>query len=107
MDIPGIQARLHSFAQERDWEQFHTPKNLATALVCEAAELAEIFQWMTPEQSMSCMADPRLAPEVRHETGRILSAPCCCVEESASVKKSDQISRPLIVASLISPANEA
>lgn len=42
---------LRRFARERDWEQFHTPKNLAMALIGEAAEVVEHFQWLTPEQS--------------------------------------------------------
>jgi NTP pyrophosphatase (non-canonical NTP hydrolase) len=42
---------MRAFAAERDWEQFHTPKNLASALAVEAAELMEPFQWLTPEQS--------------------------------------------------------
>ena len=45
-----MQADLRHFAAERDWQPFHTPKNLTTALMVEAAELAEIFQWMTPEE---------------------------------------------------------
>jgi dCTP diphosphatase len=43
--------RVRSFAAERDWEQFHTPKNLAMALVAEAGELAAEFQWLTAAQS--------------------------------------------------------
>jgi dCTP diphosphatase len=42
---------LRDFAAERDWEQFHTPKNLAAALAVEAGEVLEHFQWLTPEQS--------------------------------------------------------
>ena len=49
--------RLKAFAQERDWEQFHSPKNLAMALIVEAAELLEHFQWLSPEQSELEMAD--------------------------------------------------
>ena len=45
--------RLKAFAKERDWEKFHSPKNLAMALIVEAAELLEHFQWLTPEQSES------------------------------------------------------
>lgn len=52
MDITAIQATLRKFTQERDWEQYHTPKNLTMALAVEAAELAEIFQWMTTEESI-------------------------------------------------------
>ena len=51
MDITNIQNQLQNFASERDWEQFHTPKNLAMALSVEAAELVEIFQWLNPEES--------------------------------------------------------
>lgn len=49
---PLIQA-LRIFAKERDWEQFHSPKNLASALSVEAAELLEHFQWLTEDQSRS------------------------------------------------------
>lgn len=51
MDIKNIAAKLRSFAEKRDWEQFHSPKNLSSALVVEAAELLEIFQWMKAEES--------------------------------------------------------
>lgn len=51
MDIQGIQQELRQFAFERDWEQFHSPKNLAIALAVEAAELLERFQWLTDDQS--------------------------------------------------------
>src|ERR1700742_697761 len=49
--LQDLARRLRQFAAERDWEQFHTPKNLATALVAEAGELAAEFQWLTPAQS--------------------------------------------------------
>src|SRR4051812_25739519 len=51
MNLHELQAELRHFAAERDWQPFHTPKNLSTALMVEAAELAEIFQWQTPEES--------------------------------------------------------
>ena len=50
-EITDLQARLREFASERDWEQFHSPKNLAAALSVEAAELLEHFQWLTEAQS--------------------------------------------------------
>ncbi|SEK86104.1 NTP pyrophosphatase, house-cleaning of non-canonical NTPs [Roseateles sp. YR242] len=53
MDIVDLQLRLRAFAQAREWEPFLTPKNLAMALVVEAAELVEIFQWKTAEESIS------------------------------------------------------
>ncbi len=54
LDITALQENLRRFAAERDWEQFHSPKNLTMALSVEAAELVEIFQWLTEAQS----ADP-------------------------------------------------
>jgi NTP pyrophosphatase (non-canonical NTP hydrolase) len=49
--LPALARRLREFAAERDWDQFHSPKNLAMALVGEAGELAAEFQWMTEAQS--------------------------------------------------------
>jgi dCTP diphosphatase len=50
-DLRALRDRLDRFVAERDWDQFHTPKNLAMALIAEAAELLEHFQWLTPEES--------------------------------------------------------
>jgi NTP pyrophosphatase (non-canonical NTP hydrolase) len=49
--LDTLNQRLKAFAQERDWEQFHSPKNLSMALIAEAAELVEHFQWLSEEQS--------------------------------------------------------
>jgi len=51
MDIETIQSKLQAFASEREWDQFHSLKNLSMALSGEVGELVEIFQWMTEEQS--------------------------------------------------------
>jgi NTP pyrophosphatase (non-canonical NTP hydrolase) len=51
MEIESMSAELRKFAVEREWEQFHSPKNLSSALVVEAAELLEIFQWMKEDDS--------------------------------------------------------
>jgi dCTP diphosphatase len=56
MNINNIQKQLSDFADERDWDQFHNPKNLAMALSVEASELVEIFQWLTPEQAEAIMS---------------------------------------------------
>lgn len=58
-ELDDIRQRLAQFAADRDWEQFHTPKNLAMALIAEAAELVEHFQWLTPEQSQRLSAEKR------------------------------------------------
>ncbi len=58
MDIADLQRRLRDFAAQRNWEPYQTPKNLAMAMVVEAAELVEIFQWLTPEESQAIAQDP-------------------------------------------------
>ena len=71
--VAELQHRLAAFAAARNWGPYHTPKNLATALVVEAGELAEIFQWLTPEQSLAVMSDPEAAGRVRDEVADVLS----------------------------------
>ena len=68
--IEELQARLRAFARARDWGQFHTPKNLAMALVAEAGELVEQFQWLTEKQSAELDAEKLAA--VRHELADVL-----------------------------------
>jgi len=57
--LRALQQRLAAFAAARDWEQFHSPKNLAMALSVEAAELVEEFQWLTEEESKALDAERR------------------------------------------------
>jgi NTP pyrophosphatase (non-canonical NTP hydrolase) len=51
MDLAALQKQLAEFSAERDWDQFHSPKNLAMALAAEAGELLEVFQWLSEPQS--------------------------------------------------------
>lgn len=51
IDTGPLASYLRAFSTERDWDQFHTPKNLAMTFSVEAAELLEVFQWLTPEES--------------------------------------------------------
>ena len=55
--LEPLRERLAAFAAERDWDQFHSPKNLSMALIAEAAELVEHFQWLSEEQSRSLPAE--------------------------------------------------
>jgi NTP pyrophosphatase (non-canonical NTP hydrolase) len=64
--IEALRVKLQAFARERDWEQFHTPKNLSMALAGEVGELLEIFQWLTPDQAAEVMGSSR-AENVRDE----------------------------------------
>lgn len=69
-DIESLQLALRDFAAEREWDQFHSPKNLATALAVEAAEILEHFQWLTEEQSRSLPETKR--NEVAEELADVL-----------------------------------
>ena len=62
-EIENLREQLRAFAAERDWDQFHSPKNLAMALTAEAGELLETFQWLSEEQSR------RLSPEMLAAAG--------------------------------------
>lgn len=72
MNLSELQADLRHFAAERDWQPFHTPKNLSTALMVEAAELAEIFQWMTPEASQLAHHDAGSKQRIGEEVADVL-----------------------------------
>jgi NTP pyrophosphatase (non-canonical NTP hydrolase) len=64
-ELDALRERLRAFARARDWEQFHSPKNLTMALIVEAAELVEHFQWLTEAQSRALA--PATRAEVEHE----------------------------------------
>ena len=66
-DLDDLRQRLREFAQARDWDQFHSPKNLAMALIAESAELVEHFQWLREDQST------RLAPEKKAQVAEELA----------------------------------
>ena len=72
LDVGKVKTYLRAFAKERDWEQFHTPKNLVMALAGEAGELTEIFQWLTPEESARIMEDTEKGEAVRQELADVL-----------------------------------
>jgi len=69
-DLQSLTQSLRDFARARDWEQFHSPKNLASALNVEAAELLEHFQWLTEEQSRNLSASKQA--EVAAEAADVL-----------------------------------
>jgi NTP pyrophosphatase (non-canonical NTP hydrolase) len=75
--IPGDSLRdladlLRAFARARDWEQYHTPKNLAMALAGETGELVACFQWLTPDESIHIMQDAGTAAAVESELADVL-----------------------------------
>ncbi|WP_432705674.1 GNAT family N-acetyltransferase [Actinoallomurus iriomotensis] len=71
--IDDLAARLREFAADREWEPFHTPKNLAMAVAGEAGELLAEFQWLTPEESAAVMTDPAAGARVRGELADVMT----------------------------------
>ena len=68
-DIESLKLRLRDFAAAREWDQFHSPKNLSMALIVEAAELVEHFQWLTEDQSR--LLEPPQLEQVQEELADI------------------------------------
>jgi len=71
VNIKEIQNQIRNFVSERDWEKFHSPKNLAMALGGESGELLEIFQWLTEKESFQVMKEEKTAQKVRNELADI------------------------------------
>lgn len=72
LDTQALEQALQQFADERDWNSFHSPKNLAMALTGEVGELVEIFQWLTEEESAQVANNPATARAVRDEVADVL-----------------------------------
>ena len=68
--MEDLRSAISAFIQERDWEQFHSPKNLAMALSVEVAEVVEQFQWLTEDQSRNL--PPEKLAEIREEIGDVM-----------------------------------
>lgn len=72
VEVSRLQEAVARFARERDWEPFHSPKNLAMALTGEVGELVELFQWLSEEASREVGRDPATARGVRDELADVL-----------------------------------
>lgn len=70
--IAQLRQVMRQFVEERDWQQFHSPKNLSMSLAIEAAELMEHFQWLTVEQSRKLREQPEALQEVGEELADVL-----------------------------------
>ncbi len=72
VDVVKLAASLQRFADDRDWQQFHSPKNLILALTGEVGELCEIFQWMSDADSLSAATNPEIGQAVEDELADVL-----------------------------------
>jgi NTP pyrophosphatase (non-canonical NTP hydrolase) len=71
--LNDLQQELREFTTQRDWQPFHTPKNLVMALTAEVGELTELFQWLTPDESATVMDRPAEAARVREEIADVFA----------------------------------
>jgi NTP pyrophosphatase (non-canonical NTP hydrolase) len=71
-ELSDLAQILRDFVRDREWEQFHSPKNLVMALMGEAGELGELFQWLTEDQSRRIMDEPGRGEAVRDELADVL-----------------------------------
>lgn len=70
--LAELKSRVLAFVRARDWEQFHSPKNLSMALAAESGELMEHFLWATPEQSRAIAADPAKRGKIADELADVV-----------------------------------
>jgi NTP pyrophosphatase (non-canonical NTP hydrolase) len=95
MDIQNLQQRLRAFAAERAWQPYQTPKNLAMAMVVEAAELVEIFQWLTPEESHAIAQDPAKHQHLGEEIADVMLY-LLQIADQTGVDVADALERKLV-----------
>lgn len=71
--IAELRALMQRFVDQRDWRRFHTPKNLASCIAIETAELMEHFQWLTPEESHKVREHEETRTEIEHEMADVFA----------------------------------
>lgn len=103
--IAALRDAVRQFVDERDWRQFHTPKNLAMSLAIEAAELMEHFQWLTPEQSRAVAGDAGKLHDVGEELADVLCYAFALANE-LQLDISDCVRRKLVRNAEKYPADE-
>jgi dCTP diphosphatase len=103
--VADLRDAVRKFVDERDWRQFHTPKNLAMSLAIEAAELMEHFQWLTPEQSRDVAGDAGKLHDVGEELADVLCYALALANE-LQLDVADCIRRKLVRNAEKYPADE-
>ena len=93
--VAEVQKLVEDFVAERNWSQFHTPKNLAMALAIEAAELMEHFQWLTPDQSWAVRDDPGKLAEVGDELADVFGY-CLAMASELGIDMADAVRQKMV-----------
>lgn len=88
--MAALRAATADFVARRDWQSFHTPKNLSISIAIEAAELMEHFQWLTPEASLAVLEDPAERAEIADELADVIIY-CMSMSNACGVDISDAV----------------
>src|SRR5262245_58218503 len=104
--IEQLKAEIRRFSDQRDWEQFHTPKNLAMAVAAEAGELLEPFLWMEGNASREVVHDHEKRPEVMAELADVIIF-CLRFADIAGIDVADAIREKLVVNAARYPVSKA
>lgn len=103
--IAQLRATVQQFVDERDWNRFHSPKNLAMSAAIEAAELMEHFQWISMEDSRKTTSDPEKLTRIGEELADVLCY-CLALANQLGLDISDTIARKMEKNALKYPAEE-
>jgi dCTP diphosphatase len=103
--VADLRKLVAEFVDQRDWQQFHSPKNLSMSLAIEAAELMEHFQWLTIEQSRAVANEPEKLGEVADELADVLCYALAMANE-LKIDLADAIRAKMIKNELKYPAAE-
>jgi len=94
MDFEKLKSKVRHFVRERDWEKFHTPKDLAISISVEAAELLEIFQFMTEEQMKNVRDNKVIMESIHGELADILQY-CFGMANALGISLSEAVDRKM------------
>ena len=92
--VAELRQLVEKFVNERDWERFHSPKNLAMSAAIEAAELMEHFQWISMQDSRDVVKDPEKTAEIGEELADVLSY-CLALANQLGIDISDTVTRKM------------
>src|SRR5579871_3185829 len=92
--IDELRARVRAFVRERDWEQFHTPKELAAAIAIEAGELMEPFLWLVPGEAEELLTGAEARTQVEEELSDVVIL-CLCMANALAIDLSTAVTAKL------------
>jgi NTP pyrophosphatase (non-canonical NTP hydrolase) len=104
--VAALKDAIRRFAAERQWDPFHTPKNLTLALASEVGELCELFRWLTPEESVAASTDPAKREAIADELADVANI-LLLLSEHTGIDLSDAVRAKLTKNAIKYPAPAA